>query len=112
MRVKSVMVLRPVVRSLRLAPIAAALGLLAACASSAGSRPSAPVNALYGQLDPNNTGGAMLLGLNGVCIISHGSSNATAIVNAVKVATEMVTSDIVGAVAGTIRPEPSARPLR
>jgi glycerol-3-phosphate acyltransferase PlsX len=59
---------------------------------------------LYGQLDPNNTGGAMLLGLNGVCIISHGSSNATAIVNAVKVATEMVTSDIVGAVADTIRP--------
>ena len=56
MRVKSVMVLRPVVRSLRLAPIAAALGLLAACASSAGSRPSAPVNALYGQLDQASKG--------------------------------------------------------
>ncbi|OOG63494.1 lytic transglycosylase [Rhodanobacter sp. B04] len=50
------MVLRPVVRSLRLAPIAAALGLLAACASSAGSRPSAPVNALYGQLDQASKG--------------------------------------------------------
>lgn len=60
---------------------------------------------LYGQLDPNNTGGAMLLGLNGVCIISHGSSNATAIVNAVKVATEMVDGDLVGAIASTIRPE-------
>jgi glycerol-3-phosphate acyltransferase PlsX len=59
---------------------------------------------LYGQLDPNNTGGAMLLGLNGVCIISHGSSNATAIVNAVKVATEMVDADLVGALARTIRP--------
>ncbi len=59
---------------------------------------------LYGQLDPNNTGGAMLLGLNGVCIISHGSSNATAIVNAVKVATEMVDADLVGAVASTTRP--------
>jgi glycerol-3-phosphate acyltransferase PlsX len=36
-------------------------------------------------LDPDNTGGAMLLGLKGVCIISHGSSSARAIVNAVKV---------------------------
>ena len=60
---------------------------------------------LYAQLDPNNTGGAMLLGLNGVCIISHGSSNATAIVNAVKVATEMVDADLVGTLATTIRPE-------
>jgi len=59
---------------------------------------------LYAQLDPNNTGGAMLLGLNGVCIISHGSSNATAVVNAVKVATEMVDANLVGALAQTIRP--------
>ena len=29
------------------------------------------------QLDPENTGGAMLLGVDGVCIISHGSSSAT-----------------------------------
>ena len=60
---------------------------------------------LYAQLDPDNTGGAMLLGLNGPCIISHGSSSATAIVNAVKVAVEMVDADLVGAVARTIRPE-------
>jgi glycerol-3-phosphate acyltransferase PlsX len=59
---------------------------------------------LYAQLDPNNTGGAMLLGLNGVCIISHGSSNDTAIVNAVKVATEMVDAGLVDAIAQTIRP--------
>ncbi len=31
---------------------------------------------LYGVLDPNNTGGALLLGVDGVCIISHGSSTA------------------------------------
>lgn len=59
---------------------------------------------LYGQLHPDNTGGAMLLGLRGPCIISHGSSSATAIVNAVKVAVEMVDADLVGAVARTIRP--------
>ena len=31
---------------------------------------------------PDNTGGALLLGVDGVCVISHGSSSATAIVNA------------------------------
>lgn len=59
---------------------------------------------LYGQLDPDNTGGALLLGLRGPCIISHGSSSATAIVNAVKVAIEMVESDLCGAIGTTIRP--------
>ena len=29
---------------------------------------------------PDNTGGALLLGVDGVCVISHGSSSATAIV--------------------------------
>jgi glycerol-3-phosphate acyltransferase PlsX len=52
---------------------------------------------LYGALDPNGTGGALLLGVDGVCIISHGSSNDTAIVNAVRVAAEAVEADLVGA---------------
>ena len=38
------------------------------------------------RLDPEETGGAMLLGVDGVCVISHGSSSARAIVNAVRVA--------------------------
>jgi glycerol-3-phosphate acyltransferase PlsX len=37
----------------------------------------------------------MLLGVNGVCVISHGSSNATAIVNALRVAAEMVEAHVV-----------------
>ncbi len=37
----------------------------------------------------------MLLGVDGVCIISHGSSSARAIVNAIKVAREMVDGDLV-----------------
>src|SRR5437763_10029997 len=45
---------------------------------------------LYNTLDPDTTGGAMLLGVDGVCIISHGSSSARAIVNAVAVARDMV----------------------
>jgi len=51
---------------------------------------------LYQQLDPDSYGGAMLLGVDGVCIISHGSSSATAIVNAVRVAAEMADHDVVG----------------
>jgi len=51
---------------------------------------------LYAQLDPENTGGAMLLGVDGVCIISHGSSSAVAMVNAIRVARDMVAADVVG----------------
>ena len=50
---------------------------------------------LYAQLDPDSYGGAMLLGVDGVCIISHGSSSATAVVNAVRVAAEMVDHRVV-----------------
>ncbi|MEO9223997.1 MAG: phosphate acyltransferase PlsX [Acidimicrobiales bacterium] len=59
---------------------------------------------LYATLDPHNTGGAMLLGVDGVCIISHGSSNATAIFNAVRIAADMVAADLVGHLTTTIRP--------
>lgn len=50
---------------------------------------------LYSTLDPDNTGGAMLLGVDGLCLISHGSSSATAIVNAVRVAKELLDAEIV-----------------
>ena len=55
-------------------------------------------------LDPSTYGGAMLLGVDGVCIISHGSSNATAILNASKVARDMVEVDLVGALRASIQP--------
>jgi glycerol-3-phosphate acyltransferase PlsX len=50
---------------------------------------------LYATLDPDQTGGAMLLGVGGVCVISHGSSSATAVVNATRVASEMVQTGVV-----------------
>src|SRR5438874_13186076 len=40
------------------------------------------------RLDYSEYGGAPLLGLKGVCIVSHGSSNANAIKNAIRVASE------------------------
>jgi glycerol-3-phosphate acyltransferase PlsX len=49
-----------------------------------------------GAFDPDMTGGAVLLGVDGVCVISHGSSSARAIVNAVRVAKECVETGVVG----------------
>ena len=50
---------------------------------------------LYETLDPDTYGGAMLLGVEGVCIIGHGSSSARAVVNAVRIAAEMVEAGLV-----------------
>ncbi len=46
------------------------------------------------RLDYSEYGGAPLLGIKGVCIISHGSSNANAIKNAVRVANEFANSKL------------------
>jgi len=46
------------------------------------------------RLDYSEYGGAPLLGVKGVCIISHGSSNANAIKNAIRVASEFATSEM------------------
>ena len=59
---------------------------------------------LAAQFEPENTGGAMLLGIDGVCVISHGSSNAVAMVNAVRVAYECATRGLADHVAAAIRP--------
>jgi phosphate acyltransferase len=59
---------------------------------------------LYGTLDPDNTGGAMLLGVDGLCLISHGSSSATAIVNAVRVAKELHDHQIVDRLRAAVAP--------
>jgi len=45
------------------------------------------------RLDHTEYGGAPLLGLKGVCIITHGSSNANAIKNAIRVAAEFAESN-------------------
>ncbi|MBN2621986.1 MAG: phosphate acyltransferase PlsX [Acidimicrobiales bacterium] len=59
---------------------------------------------LYATLDPDQTGGAMLLGVDGVCIISHGSSSATAVVNAARVAKEMVEANVVERLRAAVAP--------
>jgi glycerol-3-phosphate acyltransferase PlsX len=42
------------------------------------------------RLDPEMYGGAPLLGVNGICIITHGASSHRAIFNAVRVACDSV----------------------
>jgi phosphate acyltransferase len=46
--------------------------------------------ALKEKADPDTYGGAVLLGINGVCIKAHGASSPKAIKNAIRVATEFV----------------------
>jgi len=60
---------------------------------------------LAGTLSPDSYGGAHLLGVKGVCIIGHGSSNAEAVRNAVRVASTTVEAGLVGAVAGRLGKE-------
>jgi glycerol-3-phosphate acyltransferase PlsX len=50
------------------------------------------------QLDPNEVGGAPLLGVNGVVIIGHGRSNDFAIKQAIGQARLAVEKDVVGAI--------------
>jgi phosphate acyltransferase len=46
-------------------------------------------------LDPEAYGGAMLLGVEGVCVIGHGASTATAVANGIVVAAELASADLV-----------------
>ncbi len=69
------------------------------------------------RLDYSEYGGAPLLGIKGVCIISHGSSNSNAIKNAVRVATEFANSKMnrvieerIGASSGILNENDNAKP--
>ena len=57
---------------------------------------------LYQTFDPDNTGGAVLLGVRGVCTISHGSSSPKAIANAIGVAHGLAGAGIVSQIATAV----------
>lgn len=57
------------------------------------------------KLDPDVYGGAPLLGVNGVCIIGHGSSSATAISNGVLVAARAARGRLTAAIADGLAAE-------
>lgn len=57
---------------------------------------------LYREMDPETYGGAMLLGVSGVCVIGHGSSSSRAVVNAIRMARDLVDAGLVGQVAAAV----------
>jgi phosphate acyltransferase len=69
---------------------------------------------LRSELDPNTTGGAMLLGVRGIVVIAHGGSSAQGIANAVRVAQRAVDERVVERTAaaleagGALRSAPAA----
>jgi glycerol-3-phosphate acyltransferase PlsX len=59
---------------------------------------------LAARMDPETHGGAMLLGVEGCCTISHGSSSARAITNALRTTQDLVAGDLVAALRAAVAP--------
>lgn len=57
---------------------------------------------LKDKLDPDTYGGAPLLGVNGVCIIGHGSSSARAVTSAIRVSAQAVRGELTHRIEGAI----------
>jgi len=62
---------------------------------AAGAALGPALDEMVAELHPDTVGGALLLGVKGVCVISHGSSSEVAMVNAIRVASEMVEVEMV-----------------
>lgn len=60
------------------------------------------------RVDHNVFGGALLVGVKGVCVIAHGGSKHTAIKNAIRVAKDMVAAGIVSSIESTFAPATAA----
>ena len=60
---------------------------------------------LHAQMSPDTYGGAVLLGVDGICIISHGSSGETAILNAMKLAHELAEVGLVAEITAAFATE-------
>ena len=54
-------------------------------------------------MDPDTYGGALLLGVKGVCVISHGSSGERAVLEAIRVASKAVTEGWVADIGNSIQ---------
>jgi glycerol-3-phosphate acyltransferase PlsX len=54
------------------------------------------------ELQPDTTGGAILLGLRGIAVVGHGSAGAEGIANAVRLAARCVEADAVGRTAALL----------
>jgi phosphate acyltransferase len=55
------------------------------------------------RLDYSEYGGAPLLGVRGVCIVGHGSSNERAIMNGIRVAAEFAQAEVISGIEAALR---------
>ncbi len=77
--------------------------LLSTRRAQAGAFLLAPsLQSMKSKLDYTAYGGALLLGVNGVCIISHGSADARSICSAIRIAKQIVESNVVETIRQTI----------
>ncbi|MBI5231707.1 MAG: phosphate acyltransferase PlsX [Coriobacteriales bacterium] len=60
------------------------------------------LTALKNRLDPDTYGGAPLLGVDGVCIIGHGSSKAKAVSNALRVSAQAARGNLTDQIAAAV----------
>jgi glycerol-3-phosphate acyltransferase PlsX len=64
------------------------------------------------KLDYTEYGGAPLLGLNGICIVGHGRSNAHAVANAVRAAKDAVMGNVVSTIRDSVDGIEKQEPLQ
>ncbi len=62
---------------------------------------------LKDRLDPDMYGAAPLLGVDGLCLIGHGSSNAMAIASALRYGAKAVREDLLGSIERVVSPQAS-----
>lgn len=60
------------------------------------------LRAIRDRVDYRHTGGALLLGVAGEVVIAHGRSDALAVMNAIRVASEAARRDVSGSIAGAL----------
>jgi phosphate acyltransferase len=67
------------------------------------------LRAIRDRVDYRHTGGALLLGVAGEVVIAHGRSDALAVMNAIRVASEAARRDVSGSIAGALGATADAR---
>jgi glycerol-3-phosphate acyltransferase PlsX len=72
-------------------------------------RPS--LQRVRGRIDYSERGGAPLLGINGICIIGHGRSNAYAVTNACRAAERAIEHNIINSIRQRVCDMPSPPPV-
>ena len=66
--------------------------------------------AVFNKIDPRHHNGAMLVGLDGIVVKSHGNSDGTAFANAIKITADLITHDINNKIADSLTKDWRTKP--